>query len=219
MTILKTLTMFTFLALGFTSSKAQTVKNETLITKQNSIIMDSTMIKTLVITKVKKPWYAWRSLVVGKMKKSIPDFQKVEGLKEKYFSFTNNHKKFGGLYLWDAEENAKQFFNQAWFERIEKKYGEKGIVNFYKVATTQTFATTFNSSAKELYAAISYNKDEKFSKNDLINGLIKIYNLKDNKNQTCYLTLWQYKEQAINYFKNETMTNDFFEIPLFIDNK
>jgi hypothetical protein len=43
--------------------------------------------------------------------------------------------------------------------------------------------------------------------------------LTDDKNQTCYLSIWQNKEQAETYFQKKNVTNEFFDVPLFIANK
>ncbi|MFM8832203.1 MAG: hypothetical protein ACKOEV_00940 [Cytophagales bacterium] len=103
---------------------------------------DSTTFHTLVITKVKKPWYAWRSLVVGKMKKSFPEYQAIDGLGEKFYSFTENHKLFGGIYLWNNKAAAQAWFTEKWFERTEKSYGQRGQVDYYEIEKIETLKTT-----------------------------------------------------------------------------
>jgi hypothetical protein len=110
-------------ATDVTGNQAQAVQTTT----------DSTTFQTLTITKVKKPWYAWRSLVVGKMKKSFPEYQTIDGLGEKFYSFTENQKYFGGIYLWNNKAAAQAWFTEKWFERTEKSYGHRGQVDYYKI--------------------------------------------------------------------------------------
>jgi heme-degrading monooxygenase HmoA len=218
MTTLKILTMVTMLSFGITSCNAKSSETETKITKLMTPLSDSSTVKTLTITKVKKPWYAWRGIVVGKMKESIPEYQAIKGLNQKFYSFTENRKRFGGLYFWETEQDANNWFNQAWFDRIEKKYGEKGVVEYYKIQQIKTIATV-NSDAKNLYATITHTKEDTFFVDSSAKGLIKILALTDDKNQTCYLTIWQNKEQAKTYFRKKNVTNEFFDVPLFIVNK
>ncbi|AEI51985.1 hypothetical protein [Runella slithyformis] len=210
--------MATMLLFGFTSCNAQTSETDKNFAKLGKPVSDSSTTQTLTITKVRKPWYAWRSLVVHKMKESIPEYQAIEGLNQKFYSFTENRKMFGGLYFWETEQDANKWFNKAWFDRIEKKYAEKGIVMYFGVQSVKSFATV-NPNAKDLYAAITYKKEDTFFIDNSAVGLIKLLTLTDDKKQTCYLTIWQNKEQAETYFQKKNVTNEFFDVPFFIVNK
>ncbi len=216
MTSLKNLIVGTALSVGLFSCQAQPA--ETTVSEQISFSSEPSAIKTLTVTKVKKPWYAWRGLVVGKMEQSIPEFRKVNGLKEKYFSFTENHEKFGGFYFWETEQEARNLFDQAWYSRIEKKYGEKGIVEFYEVQSINTVAAYSDFPSKDLYAAISIGSAEPQISETSAAGLLKWLTLKNASGQICYLTIWKGKEQAIRYFKDQHSVNEFFDIPLFMVN-
>jgi heme-degrading monooxygenase HmoA len=218
MTTLKILTMATMLSFGFTSCNAKSSETATNFTKLENPVLDSSTTQILTITKVKKPWYAWRGLVVGKMEKSIPEYQSIKGLNQKFYSFTENHKLFGGIYFWQTQEDALAWFNQAWYDRTEKKYGTKGIVTYYKVQSIKTIATV-NINTKDLYATITYQKEDTFLIKNSAEGLLKVLTLTDDKNQSCYLTLWQSQKKASDYFKLKNVTNEFFDVPLFIVNE
>ncbi len=86
-----------------------------------------------VVVKVPKPWYAPKSAVVGKMKETIPVYQSLPGLAYKAFSIASADNQYGGIYLWKDESSARSFFNQTWFDRIEKERGVKGHVQLYEV--------------------------------------------------------------------------------------
>lgn len=218
MTTLKILTMATMLPFGFTSCNAKSSETATNFTKLENPELDSSTTQILTITKVKKPWYAWRGLVAGKMEKSIPEYQAIKGLNQKFYSFTENHKLFGGIYFWQKQEDALAWFNKAWYDRTEKKYGTKGIVTYYKVQSIKTIATVYINT-KDLYATITYQKEDTFLIENSAEGLLKIFTLTDDKNQSCYLTLWQNKKKASDYFKLKNVTNEFFDVPLFIVNE
>jgi hypothetical protein len=212
------MTMAIMFSLGITSCKGKSSETATNFTKLEKSVSDSSIIQTLTITKVKKPWYAWRGLVVSKMKKSIPEYQAIKGLNQKFYSFIENHKFFGGIYFWETEKDATNWFNQAWYDRTEKKYGAKGIVVYYKIHSIKTIATV-SPNTKDLYAAITYKKEDTFLMENYAEGLLKILTLTDDKNITCYLTLWQNHENAKTYFQNKNLINEFFDVPLFFVNR
>jgi heme-degrading monooxygenase HmoA len=184
----------------------------------NSFIYELSGQEVITWTRIRKPWYAPNFFVKSKMNDSIPEYKAISGLVWKSYSIEKESGKFGGIYLWDSETSAITWFNQAWFDRIEKKYGEKGVVEYYKIQQIKTIATV-NSDAKNLYATITHTKEDTFFVDSSAKGLIKILALTDDKNQTCYLTIWQNKEQAKTYFRKKNVTNEFFDVPLFIVNK
>jgi hypothetical protein len=86
-----------------------------------------------VVVKVPKPWYAPKSLVVGKMRDTVALYESLPGLSYKAFSLAQADGQYGGIYLWKDEGSARAFFGPAWFERVEKERGAKGQVRFYEV--------------------------------------------------------------------------------------
>jgi heme-degrading monooxygenase HmoA len=84
----------------------------------------------VVLTKVPKPWYAPRALVVRKFKESIPEYDAVPGLAYKYYTLADDDR-FGGLYLWQSREQAQAWFNPAWFARVRKERGVEGTVRYF----------------------------------------------------------------------------------------
>lgn len=172
----------------------------------------STTFQTLVITKVKKPWYAWRSLVVGKMKKSFPEYQTIDGLGEKFYSFTENHKLFGGIYLWNNKAAAQAWFTEKWFERTEKSYGQRGQVDYYEIEKIETLKTTSQSDVT-FWAALC---DGRLSDVQKAEGLIKVIFIKDEKEKAGLLTIWETRERAVTYFSNQRRQVEYFDTPLHI---
>lgn len=173
---------------------------------------DSTTFQTLVITKVKKPWYAWRALVVGKMKKSFPEYQAIDGLGEKFYSFTENHKLFGGIYLWNNKAAAQAWFTEKWFERTEKSYGQRGQVDYYEIEKIETLKTTSQSDVT-FWAALC---DGRLSDVQKAEGLIKVIFIKDEKEKAGLLTIWETRERAVTYFSNQRRQVEYFDTPLHI---
>ncbi len=86
---------------------------------------------TVVIVKVPKPWYATKGLVAGKMRDTVAQYEKLPGLTYKAFSFAQTDAQYGGIYLWKDRASADNWFNAAWFERVEKERGAKGNVRMF----------------------------------------------------------------------------------------
>lgn len=78
-------------------------------------------------TRVNRPMLAFSFLIKSKMKDSIPEYEAISGLKSKAYSIETDGKLFGGIYLWDSETAAKNWFNASWFQRVKEKYGETEV--------------------------------------------------------------------------------------------
>lgn len=84
----------------------------------------------VVVTKVPKPWYAPRALVVSRFRDSIPEYEAVPGLAYKYYTLADDGR-FGGLYLWQNREQAQAWFSPAWFDRVRKERGVEGEARYF----------------------------------------------------------------------------------------
>jgi heme-degrading monooxygenase HmoA len=87
-------------------------------------------IPVVVIVKVPKPWYAPRALVTSKMRDTIPEYARLNGLAFKAFSFERQSGDFGGVYYWRDAGSAQTWFNPAWFERVKKERGADAQVRY-----------------------------------------------------------------------------------------
>lgn len=171
-----------------------------------------TAITTLVITKVKKPWFAWKGLVVGKMRTSIPEYRAIQGLQHKLYSFTSTGKLFGGIYYWKSKQDAEKWFNPSWFERVKNQYGQDGIVEYYEVLKVMQLSEAFTQESKH-WCVITHG--EMKAKGDVpIQGLEQQALLKDSEGKTAYLTIWKSKADAALFFQNDNGKNEYFQSPL-----
>lgn len=190
---------------------------EDVITLKKVSVMDTTKVTTLVITKVKTPWYAWKGIIVSKMRKTIPEYAAIKGLNKKWYSIAEDNSSFGGLYFWETETDAQRWFTKDWFDATLKKYGEKGKAIYYKVTAKKVVAVPEKMEGK-FCAVLLYASTNNYDWNDKSNGLLETYFLKDENNQDCFLTLWQSKEAATRYIANKQMTVEFFETPILLNN-
>jgi heme-degrading monooxygenase HmoA len=85
----------------------------------------------VAVVKVAKPWYAPKSLVVGKMRETIPQYADLPGLAFKAFSIAQPGKEYGGLYFWKDRASAQAWFAPAWFERVRKERGVEADVRTF----------------------------------------------------------------------------------------
>ena len=179
--------------------------------------MDTTKVNTLVITKVKTPWYVWKNIIISKMRKTIPEYAAIKGLNEKWYSIAEDNSFFGGIYLWKTEADAQSWFTKIWFDATLKKYGEKGKVIYYKVTAKKIVAVPEKTEGA-FCSVLIYTSTNNYSWDAEARGLIKVFYLKDKQDQDCFLTLWQDKNAAAAYIANKQMTVEYFETPILLNN-
>jgi hypothetical protein len=73
-----------------------------------------------------------RARIVQEFQAAIPLYQKIPGLLRKSFTLTDDGR-FGGIYLWKDEASAKQWFTDAWKERVRKTYGAEATVEWFDI--------------------------------------------------------------------------------------
>ena len=93
----------------------------------------------VTITKVKTPWYALPFLLRRGFAKAVPEYQQVDGLRFKYFAHTMHPNRFGGIYLWESDAQARRWFGAQWFARVQQTYKTAGTVDYYPLVSEQQF--------------------------------------------------------------------------------
>ncbi len=66
---------------------------------------------------------------IAEGKASAPRFLGVKGLIRKYY--LNGDEGGGGIYLWESREAAEAWYNDAWWERMEKGFGVRPKLTYY----------------------------------------------------------------------------------------
>ncbi|MGB3607700.1 hypothetical protein [Psychroserpens sp.] len=172
---------------------------------------------TLSITKVKMPWYAWRGLVVRKMKKTLPKYNSLKNLTKKYYLFTSDYNYLGGIYTWASRQDAENWFNEEWFNTTERKYGEKGEVRHYEIINEINYGKPSKNEGRFCAVLSFLSKDTALMLSEKDTGLLKVLTLKNEMNTICFLSVWQTMDDAESHLKKYGITNEYFDIPLILN--
>jgi Putative mono-oxygenase ydhR len=71
-----------------------------------------------------------REKVIAEFNAALPTYQRVPGLLRKYFILTSDGR-FGGVYLWDKQASADQWFTEAWQQRVRSTYGAADTMEWF----------------------------------------------------------------------------------------
>lgn len=160
----------------------------------------------LTITYVKRPWYAWRGLVVNRMEKSTEEYRQVKGLAQKWYTLSDHEDTLGGIYFWDSAAPSALWFDSTWFARTEARYGQAGTVLHYDILEHSWAA---GQMPREGWATLSYDTTP-LSTSD---GLYAEIFLLDDQSKACVLRCWDREQES-----SEVNLPRFF-VPIFLRNE
>lgn len=141
----------------------------------------------------------------------------MQGLVEKFYTLTDDGKSFGGAYLWENKNGADAWFNPAWFERTEKKYGRKGQVDYFQIEAT-TSHKPLNEQPSKAFLVLSTDTGLLPVKENA-EGLMAEMRMKDSNSRICWLTVWENKAKAEAAFSGPLQKEACFYVPLLILNR
>jgi hypothetical protein len=174
--------------------------------------IDQTGEKWVTITKVKKPWYAFRSVVVKKFIQSMPEYAAIPGLLFKAYAFTAHAPYFGGVYLWEDKVSAQNWFNPGWFTRVLKTYKKPGVVLYYKVNAVQTLQT-IQAIKGNYYTSVSIGTHT--IPHDTP-GLLRMYQIENESGESGYICLWATEKAAKTYFLTAPVLPEYYDTPVLL---
>ncbi len=61
-------------------------------------------------------------------------FEGMPGLRSKAFTFNSGKREATNFYIWESEDAAKDFFNDALVKRVTSVYGVRPDVDFVQIA-------------------------------------------------------------------------------------
>jgi hypothetical protein len=65
---------------------------------------------------------------------AAPRFEGVAGLRSKVFSLDESNVRATNVYVWESEDAARAFFDDALVERVTALYGVRPTVDFVEIA-------------------------------------------------------------------------------------
>jgi len=86
----------------------------------------------VTVVQVPSPWYAPRFVIASKMRSTIAQYQQINGLAFKTYSFARDSGDFGGIYFWQDKAAAQAWFTPEWFARVQKERGSAGNVRYFE---------------------------------------------------------------------------------------
>jgi heme-degrading monooxygenase HmoA len=63
---------------------------------------------------------------------AVPEYQKLPGLIRKYFTIGDDGRA-GGIYLWSSRAAAEAWYNDAWKDGVQKRWGAPATVSYFDV--------------------------------------------------------------------------------------
>ncbi len=61
-----------------------------------------------------------------------PDFLKIPGFLRKQFICARDGKVAGGVYMWESQEAAEQFYSGEWLAGIRDRYGAEPKISYFE---------------------------------------------------------------------------------------
>ena len=62
---------------------------------------------------------------------TAPKYRKIQGLIRKYYLLSKDGRTAGGVYLWEAQEDAERLYTEDWKKFILDKYGSNPVISYF----------------------------------------------------------------------------------------
>lgn len=59
---------------------------------------------------------------------TVPDYRGIPGLIRKYYLHSKDGGTVGGVYLWESQEAADNFYTEAWKNALRERFGDEPTV-------------------------------------------------------------------------------------------
>lgn len=87
----------------------------------------------LVRVSAPRPWFAPWFYVRSRMQASVPEYQAIDGLRFKDYTFSEADDSFGGIYQYATRRQALARYDAAYLERGRQRYGADYNVYIYTI--------------------------------------------------------------------------------------
>ncbi|MBO0935778.1 hypothetical protein J2I47_04380 [Fibrella sp. HMF5335] len=183
--------------------------------------------QVVTIVRVKAPWYAFDFLLRRGFREALPTYQSVNGLRFKAFSSIDRPDGtfFGGIYWWDTERQARQWYSPAWFADVERKRKARPTVDYLPVVRVATFvAPSFNYRQHEGDCVTVFvhelNGEQIKACLSAQNGLLRTYLVGESGQQQGGLLLFASAESARSFVAKQHLSRyDWYKTPALLNNE
>lgn len=84
-----------------------------------------------VVVSIAVPAGLPRARVEGLFQQEAPGFKALPGLKQKYFTVSDDGRRAGGIYLWTDAAAARAFFSDSWKAQVAAAYGSAAELTWF----------------------------------------------------------------------------------------
>lgn len=124
----------------------------------------------VAVVKVPTPANAPRSLVVSRMRDTVPLYEKLPGLAYKIYSISSDNK-FGGIYLWKDAASAQTWYSPAYFAKVKAERGVEAQVTYYDAPVwIDNDGGVNNSNAEAVSTIVTLPTPKTVSREQIIEG-------------------------------------------------
>ena len=84
-----------------------------------------------VVVSIAVPAGLPRARVEALFQQQAPGFKSLPGLKQKYFTVSDDGRRAGGIYLWTDAAAARAFFSDTWKTQVVAAYGSLAELSWF----------------------------------------------------------------------------------------
>lgn len=161
--------------------------------------------------KSKTPWYALAWFIRKKMKESVPDFEKREGLVLKLYTI-NPDSTFGGVYFWRDQTQLQGYYTPQRLKEIEEKRGASPILRTFELINAFLKAIPDKSSMK-LFIYKGQISDQKIGHVLAVEEVVAGFILKESTTNLDYFAILSSKQPPLE------SPEEILDIPIVIQGK
>jgi hypothetical protein len=161
--------------------------------------------------KSKTPWYAPAWFIRKKMKDSVPDFEKRDGLVLKLYTI-NPDSTFGGFYFWRDQAQLQSYYTPQRLKEIEKKRGAPPLLRTFELTSAFLKAIPEKRPMK-LFIYKGQISDQEINRMLSVEGVIAGFILKESTVNSDYFAILSGRQPPLN------SPEEVLDIPLVIQGK
>jgi hypothetical protein len=202
--------------------------------------------RVVTVVRIPKPWWAPRFVVESRFVDAIGQYALIDGLEYKAFTLSDLGQ-FGGIYLWQTPKAASAWFDNAWHERVQRKYNVSADLQVFDAlwtvdgpdrATGEVLPQRALKSHAVAVLVLSEHSIERGRQEELLRafavdhglapGLVRLNFIRDTQGHIGVAELWSSREAAETYWTptrrmqaagklQSSLSQAWFSAPVLLD--